>query len=445
MKAKSLRLRFLIAAGFTVTFALTLAGLGLTLLFERHFERRISSELDTYLNQIAAGVAFEADGVLRLDANLADPRFETVHSGLYWQVLDEGAQHYIRSRSLWDEKLVLPEDASYIGKIDTHIIKGPRDKRLLVRERRLIYDRKVLRFAVAMDRASITSLTREFSLEVALALFLLAIILILAAWLQVNVGLKPLAAIQRGLGAIRDGLVARLNLDAPSEIAPLIEEVNGLLDAQDTAMQRARDRAADLAHGFKTPLTALLADVKRLHDRGEHEIADEIAEVAAQMHGQIDRELTRSRIRNVRTTASVEAGPALAHLIKTLKRTPQGERIDFTVEAGSQAKVRVLPDDLNEILGNILENAVRHARGKVLATAVREGELVRFNIEDDGPGIPEAQLKMVAARGMRLDSSPTGSGLGLAIVRDVLDHYGQKLLLDHSKLGGLKVSFTLPA
>ncbi len=447
MNIRSLRLRLTIAATCAIFLALALAGTGLVLLFERHVERRIGSELNTYINQIAARMLFDENGAARLDGRLADPRFGQVYSGLYWQIADEKTNQFTRSRSLWDTSLALPEDTPRLGAIHVHDLPGPRGARLLTHERRLVFNtpngEKILRLAVGIDRADVAALRAKFAGEVTLSLLLLAGVLILAGWVQISVGLRPLSAVQRGLSAIRGGETGRLDVDVPQEIAPLVEEVNALLDVQDKAMQRARDRAADLAHGFKTPLTALLADAKRLGDKGERDIADEIRRTATLMRGHIERELTRSRIRNTRTSAAVEVSPVVQGLFATLKRTPEGTRIRFEDDIESALSVRAERDDLNEILGNLLENAVRHAKGKVRLRASRRAPKIRFDVEDDGPGIAGARRKEVTGRGQRLDSSSLGAGLGLAIVSDVLDHYGGKLTLNRSELGGLKASFEL--
>ncbi len=447
MKARSLRVRLLLVASAAIVLALAFAGFGLVQLFERHVERRIGSELDTYLNQIASRVLFNADQTLRLGGKLADPRFDQVYSGLYWQITDEKSATYTRSRSLWDTRLDLPVDTLPVGTIHVHDISGPRHAKLLLHERRLVFDtgqsEKILRLAVAIDRADIAALSKDFATEVTVSLAILAAILILAAWIQVNVGLRPLSQIRHGLNEIRAGKSDRLDVHVPSEIAPLAEEVNDLLAAQEMTMQRARDRAADLAHGFKTPLTALLADAKRLRDKGDKGTATEIERTVTLMRGHIDRELTRSRIRNIKAEKAIEVDPALQGLIGTLKRTPQGEDIKFAIKIKPGLAVRIEHDDLNEILGNLLENAVCHANKKVMVRAAHHGSLVRFDVEDDGPGIAQAQISAVTSRGNRLDRSGMGAGLGLAIVSDVLDYYGKELTLGRSKLGGLKVSFTL--
>ena len=447
MNTGSLRLRLLLAATCAVAVALAIAGIGLVVLFERHVERRLSAELDTYLNQMAARTVFGEDSTVALQGKLADPRFDKVFSGLYWQIENVGTKSFTRSRSLWDTKLDLPEDMPIVGTIHVHNIPGPENSQLLTHERRLVFEapsgETILRLAVAIDRADVDALTAEYTWEVALSLLLIAAILILDGWVQVNVGLKPLDAIKEGLGCIRDGRSERLHVEVPTEIAPLVAEVNSLLDAQERTMQRARDRAADLAHGFKTPLTALMADAERLRRKGEHGIADEIEATAKVMRGHIDRELSRARVRNVGASVPIEAGPVIDALIGTLKRTPQGESITFETKIDSGVAVRVDRNDLNEIFGNLLENAMRHARKTVHIAAANEGALVSFQIDDDGPGIAVELLDSISQRGKRLDSAPLGAGLGLAIVTDILEHYGQHLKLSRSELGGLKASFAL--
>jgi signal transduction histidine kinase len=163
------------------------------------------------------------------------------------------------------------------------------------------------------------------------------------------------------------------------------------------------------------------------------------------MHGHIDRELARSRLRNARAPAALDPAPVIRGLVNTLRRTPRGETIGFEVAGEPDLEVRVDRDDLSEVLGNLLENAARHARSKVRVRLAANGPEVRFEIDDDGPGIAAAQRKGVLDRGRRLDSSPAGAGLGLAIVCDVLEHYGRRLRLGRSPaLGGLQVTFALP-
>ncbi|MDN2568124.1 ATP-binding protein [Aquibium sp. A9E412] len=449
MTGGSLRLRLLLAAAAAVVVALAVAGAGLVYLFERHLERRVGAELDTHLDQLAAGIAFGPDGAAVLQGALADPRFERVYGGLYWQVHDAARGATLRSRSLWDTRLALPDDRPPVGRVHVHDVAGPAESRLRVHERRLVFaapdGERVLRLAVAVDRADIAALRAAFASDVALALLLLGAALLVAFGAQVEVGLRPLAAVRRGLARVRAGAAARLDVAGPREIAPLVDEVNALLAAQEDAMARARARAADLAHGFRTPLTALLADARRLRARGETAVADDIEQTASRMRGHIERELARARLSDPRGAPATPVAPLAEGLAATLRRTPAGERVAIMLDVAPQLAVRIERDDLGEVLGNLMENAVRHAAGRVRLAARRDGARIVFAVEDDGPGIAEGDRRAVLARGGRLDRSGSGAGLGLAIVGDVLAHYGGALTLDRSALGGLAARFALPA
>ncbi len=448
MKSRSLRLRLLVSHFLAIFVVLGLTGLGLVVLFERHVERRAGVELNTYLNQIAAKLAFDDSGKAHLIDDPGDPRFDSVFSGLYWQVEDEGSGKIVRSRSLWDTRIGLPEDMPPIGDIEVHAATGPDNSILLVHERRLIFStserENTARIAVAVDRVELKSATSAFATEVALALCTLGTVLIISAWVQVSVGLRPLRTIQTAIAAIREGKASRLKADVPTEITPLVDEVNGLLAAQESALTKARERASDLAHGFKTPLTALKTDVGRLRDRGQERIAADIETTSRLMQRQIERELAKARIRDTNNTAEVGVLQIVQGLIRTLKRTPQAETKVITAELDADVVLRMDRDDLSDVLGNLLENAIKYARKTVIIRAKREGAMMQLIVEDDGAGVGDDLRNSITERGMRLDQSRTGSGLGLAIVTDVLDVYASELMLGRSRLGGLSVSFMIP-
>lgn len=279
MSRRSLRLRLLLAAAISVGLALVVAGFGLVALFDRHVERRIDAELHTFVNQIAGAVEFEADGTPSLIRALADPRFERPYAGLYWQIVSDGGA-VVRSRSLWDYVLVLPPPAVDIGRPQRYDLVGPESRPLHAYERRIVFERngveRILRIVVAIDQHELDNARDEFVEGIVPALIVLAVILTMAAWAQVNVGLKPLEAIRQGVIAIRTNRERRLAQDFPDEIMPLVQEVNDLLAVQEQAVARARMRAADLAHGLKTPLTVLANDAHKLRRHGQPEIAAEI-------------------------------------------------------------------------------------------------------------------------------------------------------------------------
>jgi signal transduction histidine kinase len=242
---------------------------------------------------------------------------------------------------------------------------------------------------------------------------------------------------------VRTGRTARLGTAFPDEVRPLAAEVDHLLEAQAQAITRARARAADLAHGLKTPLTVLATTAEDLRDRGDTVLADEVASVADAMRRHVDRELARARAAHPgREGRPVAALPVIERVVSVLRRTPRGHDLDWRIDVPAEADVAVEAQDLAEMLGNLAENAAKWASGVVRIAADPNGSLL--TIEDDGPGIPEAAIGTALVRGGRLDEAQPGSGLGLAIVSDLVETYGGTLTLDRSPLGGLHAAIRLP-
>lgn len=449
MSLRSLRLRLLALSLAAITAALTVSGVGLVHLFERHVERRVEAELDTYLRQIAGNIAFGSDGEITVTRAPADPRFEQPLSGLYWQVEDDATGEMVRSRSLWDSALALPADLLDDPSVHRHVIPGPGREPVLVRERSVTYATtaqggRALRIAAAIDRAEIGDAAAAFAGDLVPSLVLLGLALLVAAWLQVRFGLRPLEAVRRGLGAVRSGARRRLPSDYPAEVMPLVQEVNDLLDAQDRAIERARAGAADLAHGLKTPLTVLGADARRLRAGGETEIATDIEMLVETMRRHVERALAQARLRRHRGAVATLA-PLVERLIATIRKTPRGEALAWESDVAEGARVGLDKDDLAELIGNLLENAANWARTRVRVSAAGDGASVILVVEDDGPGIPEAARAAVRERGVRLDPTTLGSGFGLAIVEAIVDACGGALHLEDSALGGLRAVVRLPA
>jgi signal transduction histidine kinase len=445
MKWASLRLRLVAGGIVAILVALTIAGAGLVLLFERHVTRTIADDLDIHLKQLLAGIDVDPQGNLTMSRPPADPRFADPLSGLYWQVSDDRGQ-LLRSRSLWDTTLKLPADELAPGELHHHEVIGPGHARLLVAERIVQLTvggrREPVRVAVAADLARVKAVTSDFAKDLAIALGLLGLVLAIATSIQVGLGLRPLAALRRGVADIRSGRRRHLPAAVPAEVHSLVEEVNALLDAQEQEIERSRSRAADLAHGLKTPLVALSADATRLRERGEADIAQDIEAVGDAMSRHVDRELARARVRGAvrrRVGVSTTLAPLVQSLIATLARTPAGSRIAFEPRIADSVQIPLDRTDLAEVLGNLLENAARHAATRVRISAGTAAEPFII-IEDDGPGIAPEQRARMLERGARLDERGDGAGLGLAIVQDVLAAYGWRLALGPSELGGLKAT-----
>lgn len=471
MTRRSLRFRLLLAAAVSITLALIAAGVGLSTLFERHVTRHQEARLAQSLDQILGNLGLDAEGRIRLSGTPADPRYEIPLSGLYWQIQDDRHPTLLRSRSLWDQMLNLPGDDVPDGVLHRHDLGGPAGQSLLVLERRVLFrpesEARPLRVAVALDRRELAAARRDFAIDMLPYLVVLGLALVLAAWLQVRVGLAPLERLRRGVRAIRSEGLGRLTPDHPAEVLPLVEELNALIATQEGAVERARAWTADLAHGLKTPLVALAADAERLRALGQSELADDLEQLAQTMRRRVDRELIRGRIRARQSgpTGSgprgVAAGPApaadlgtcLDGVIRTLARTPQGDAVDWDLECPPDIRVALAPEDLTELLGNVLENASQWARGRVAVRATQADALtagvtrqgwVEVRVEDDGPGVPGSALGLLGQRGLRLDQSSQGYGLGLAIVQDICEAYGARVELAPGGLGGLGVRLQLP-
>lgn len=443
MKLGSLRLRLVAGGIIAILMALTIAGAGLILLFERHLTRTMADDLDVQLKQLLAGVDIDQAGNLVVTRAPTDSRFADPLSGLYWQVADDRGQ-VLRSRSLWDTILRLPADEPSPGEVHHHEALGPANAHVLIAERKVLFtigDRRVpVRVAIATDLTRVSAAASGFAKDLAVALGLLGLVLVIATSVQVGLGLRPLDALRRGVADVRSGRRHHLPAGVPDEVRPLVDEVNALLEAQEREIERSRSRAADLAHGLKTPLAALAADAARLRDHGEKALAQDIEAVGDAMSRHVDRELARARVRSVvryRDSHSTALAPLVRSLVATLSRTPFGMRVTFEQDIANDMQVPLDRTDLAEVLGNLLENAARHAARRVRISVDSAASIVT---EDDGPGISPIQWSRVLERGTRLDERGEGAGLGLAIVQDVLNAYGWRLDLAKSQLGGLKAT-----
>jgi signal transduction histidine kinase len=436
--------------GVAIAAALLIAGFGIVNLFERHVERRAEAELDTYIRQIAAGISFNSEGDASFTRPLPDPRFGEPLSGLYWQVEDDSKGRVLRSRSLWDSVLKLPSDNLPISGVHRHRLEGPSGSHLLLRERRIVYPapngERTLRIATALDEREIHATRAEFSMDLLKALVLLGVSLFAAAWLQIGIGLKPLKMLRQSILAVRSGAKRRVEAEGPEEVMPLVEALNSLLDGKVQAVDRAKARAADLAHGIKTPLTVLLSDARKLREEGAHEMADEIEELAQRMGRIVERELSQSRLQGLdpRQAPRTPVEPVLAKLVRALARTPKGEGLTWQVDAYENIQAPMREEDLAELLGNLLDNACKWAESSVAVSAsVRDG--VSITIKDDGPGVPPSSIGQLGERGLRLDLQVPGSGIGLAIAQDIARAYGASVTFGSLEPHGFEVTVAFPA
>ena len=448
MNNSSLRLRLLVASAVTILLALFLAGFALIKLFEAEVSARVERELSNHLLQLAGALETGNDGKLYLARQLADPRFQQPFSGLYWQIVWE-EQEPLRSRSLWDESLSVPQLTGG-GASRIFQLPGPGATPLIALER-VITELKQnqpyeVRLLVGTNASEVTEPLASFTRWMVLSLAALATFLAAAAWAQVKVGLWPLETLRSELGQIRLGELTKLSGNYPSEIAPLVEEFNGVLDSQEKSLSRARARAADLAHGLKTPLTVLSAVARDLRSKGRSTVAGEISEQAETMHVVIERELSRSRLAQGRGAAKVVLAPEIERLVASVRRLPLSEKLQWEIAVPMGISAPIDKVDLIELLGNILDNARKWARSKIRVSASEDNNGAQVLIvEDDGPGVDASDITRIMERGFSLDGNAQGTGLGLAIVKDITEIYGLHLEFTPSSLGGLSVKIRFPA
>lgn len=449
--AHSLRLRLLFGAAIAVFVAMLLAWVVMSMLFAHHIERRAARELTYDAVELVSKLRIGADGMPVADDPPHDSRFETPDSGYYWQLTTK--QGALRSHSLWDESLPAPAtaiQATASARWASRYAPGPFGRRVFLIERSVRPDRSgdgVL-VQVAVDEAQLSSVRREFGRELALFLAVLWAVLLGAAWLQVQLGLRPLRRVREDLTALRRDPSARLGAVHPVEIAPLTAAINDLAEARERDLTRARRRASDLAHSLKTPLAALSAQSRRARASGATEAADGLDRAIAAASAAVETELARSRAAAIRdTTNTQESSPQLIaeRVIGVVERTDVGARIVFEVDIEEDLRARIAEDDLTEILGALIENAARFARRRVrVAGACANG--LQLSVEDDGQGL-DISAETALMRGGRLDESGTAHhGLGLSIVRDLVEATAGEIALGRSEaLGGLHVALTWPA
>ncbi len=438
----SLSRRMIGIAALWISLLLLGGGLALDRVLSAAVTRNFDDGLNYVLTAMIASAEIGPDGEVLFNRPLADQRFLEPNSGLYYQISAKGHEDW-RSRSLWDRALkALPDhDDRNFHAYDSKQFPG---EDLRIMERTIILPGSNTRwmFMVAAARAGLNDQITTLRSTLFQSFALLALGLIALATLQTLYGLRPLRKVRQEIVRMRAGEKSRVTEPMPAEVLPMVEELNALLAHNERQAEEARTHAGNLAHALKTPLTVIMnAATAKASDLG-----DTVIREATTMRRQVDHHLARARAVGRRGAAQsrAEVWGSLQAVERAVQRLYPDVRIDM--DGDKDTIVRVERQDLDEMLGNLIENAAKYGGGSVFTTVRRASALVEILVEDDGVGIPDAERTRIFDRGVRLDSGKPGTGLGLAIVRDVAEIYGGSVAMDESEdLGGLLVRLRLPA
>ncbi|OYZ17160.1 MAG: histidine kinase [Sphingomonadales bacterium 28-64-96] len=430
-------------AAVWITMLLGVGGLALVQVLDDTLTASFDEQLANNLNAMINAAELDEVGDVRLLRPLGDQRFAEPYSGLYWQVSGGGHAPF-PSRSLWDRQLALPpgnQDCRTPCKFES--TQFPSETlRVIARSVRLPGAAQPFLFQVAQSSRDLDRQKARTRTVVGWSLGVLGIGLIVMVGLQSIYGLAPLRRVSKAIAAIRSGEARRVEAQFPVEVEPLVAEINELLAHGEAQSEAARRHAGNLAHALKTPMSVLIGEARGRDDP----LARTIEAQVQVMRRHVDHQLARARAagRRSASTARTPVWPSLEAIARTVGRIHQG-KVLIDLAGDREAAFRGEQQDLEEMLGNLIDNAALHGGGRVFITVEADADHVRVLVEDDGKGIAPDQRSRLFERGERLDTDKPGTGLGLAIVKDVAELYGGNVALDSSEdLGGLLVTLTLP-
>jgi signal transduction histidine kinase len=451
LRLESLSARLIAAAAIWTLLGLALGGAVLSNAFRMAAQTNFDAALQADMDGLIAAAEPDPNGGVMLADRFLNHNFDRVYSGLYYQIRLGNSGGQI-SRSLFD-KDINPVDLTKKGALTWGSAVGPENQKLRVVSRKvdLTPDNSgdaEYTFLVAGDMAAVERQTQEFNTTLFWSFLILGLGLIAAILVQVKVGLLPLRQVSKGLAKIRDGEARRLEGRFPTEIAPLATELNSLIQHSEEVVGRARTHVSNLAHFLKTPLSVLAAEAEAHEsDPAAAPLADMVKRQVFSMRRQVDHYLTRARAAGSLDVLGnrTQISAVMDDLARVIARIHATRGIVIDAECDDGLYFRGERQDLEEMLGNLIDNGCKWAKSRVRARCEKTGGRLVLTVEDDGPGLSAEQRSQVGARGERLDESVPGSGLGLAIVRDISKLYGGFFSLEESSLGGVQARLELPA
>lgn len=436
---RSISLRLLLAVLVIVGLALPVAGTLLSHHYRVLATQAFDDRLTATLNVMTASVAYDALAQqLVHDRALGDPRFEHVYSGWYWQITDNN-QHTLVSRSLWDQRLPVLDNEQ----LSARSLTGPRGQSLRVVERDIYLAplEMPLHLSVAAQDDGLTHDINEFQRLLWGGLLGLALVLLGVLALQVHWGLAPLRRMHANLRAVEQGNAEQLDTRLPNELATLAISMNAVLARDQRLIERGRHTAGNLAHALKTPLSVMRLQLRQLPETNRAAWEVELARMDSAVRHHLAR---ASAVGEGVRFAPIDLHATLAPLLNGLDRLAQRRGIALHQAWSREVKVHMDDQDIQELMGNIMDNALRWARSEVQLSVTVDEQRLRLTVSDNGPGMSAVECQQAVQRGKRLDEQRSGSGLGLAIVTDLVALYSGHMHLARASAGGLEVTIELP-
>jgi len=451
MTTNSLAFRLFATAAAWNLLVLPIAGAIIYSLYAQEVATSFDRRIGVLLTVVLSDTIDHGDQEPGEPKDVGEPLFEVTHSGWYWQItpLDGKPGHRITSRSL--EGLTIPLPSEH--KVDPNErevrwanLDGPLEQQVRVAETIYVFGdgKRAQRYSVAVagTLGEVETSLRNFSTRLALSLALAGVGLLALTLFQVRFGLFPLAKMEQGLAAVRSGEASRLAVSLPQEVQPLQHELNALLKSNQDIVERARTHVGNLAHALKTPLAVITNEAREDGSPLARKVAEQSQIMADQINLYLDRARMAARIGVIGRVTEVR--PVSDSLMRALERIYRDKRLSFSVDCPPGARFQGERQDLEEMLGNLLDNASKWARSRVMLAATGSGSWLEIRVDDDGPGLTPEQMADPIIRGRRLDETKPGSGLGHSIVADLAHSYSGKLELARSEFGGLCAKLTLP-
>ncbi len=462
MRLNSLAFRLFAASALWTMIVLPLAGYLLQSNYRQEVERVFDLRLDTaWWALVTLSVSPGAKEPIEPTATaFGDPSYNVRFSGWYWQITPEDASatgaKVMASSSLQGEQIAFPVSSAAASAGNPYVTAdgaGPQGERIRMFSKIITFGdgpaAKRYRYVVTGNLTETDVTLRRFSSTLTLALSLLGIGLVFATLFQVRYGLRPLRAIERGLGDIRSGNAMRLEGDLPEEILPLQRELNALITSNHEVIERARTHVGNLAHALKTPLSVLINEARS----DKSPLGRKVSEQVGIMRDQVQHHLDRARmVARTGTLGGVtEVKPVVDSMVRVLTKIHSDKGIKLSGSCDDKLSFQGEKQDLEEMLGNLTDNACKWAKSKVELKATRvtgkrgTPDVLLLQVDDDGPGLTDAERIEARQRGKRLDETKPGSGLGLSIVTELTGLYKGQFELERSPLGGLQARLRLPA